>query len=549
MKSKWFSPKIFFVSILYLFFIAAILLIYPFVTNLGSQISPTLEILCESGCDRLSFVNLTLSVTGDFWESESLREVNIYYYDESGDLLHFEPAAEHTLIIDFGGHLSGQIIIPWFDCSVPETHGVAVGIFHDVNGEMIFSPRFPVDFCPPLYDPVTSQLLSDGEVIEDFFEFIIASEEISGLQLEWSPNDNPGNWQEVPALCLQYIGLTIIGFDAVAAIREGIFLSSELYNFRIKLTDSAGNFAYTAPMHDIQIKMQGNDPPVLLPIGNKEVGEGETLVFEVSGSDPDEDQLFYSATNLPEGADFSNRIFSWSPDFTQAGEYPDVLFELSDGNITVSEAITIYVDNVNHIPVIDPLEDQIIKEGHTLILTIQATDQDGDPLFYLARYLPDGACFDNQTFTWTPGVPHYTAYYQPEFVVSDGLSIVRKRIKIRVIGKELPPILRFSSGVNLSGHAASMARQYGTAFELLMSLDVQYLASISKYQSESNSWQTAYWFNHMPTGENFLLADDEVYLMNARQAFNLNLPKVSEDPNETILELAEGLNLMTMPSF
>jgi len=164
MKLKWFPSKKIFVSILYLFFIAAILLIYPFVTNLGSQISPTLEIFCESGCDRLSLVNLTLSVMGDFWENEPLSDVTIYYYDGAGDLLHFEPAAEHTLIIDFGGHLSGQITIPWFDCSVPETHGVAASIFQDIKGEMIFSPRFPVDFCPPMYDPVTSQLLSDGEV-------------------------------------------------------------------------------------------------------------------------------------------------------------------------------------------------------------------------------------------------------------------------------------------------------------------------------------------------------------------------------------------------
>lgn len=93
--------------------------------------------------------------------------------------------------------LSGQITIPWFDCSVP-AHGVAAGIFHDIKGEMIFSPRFPVDFCPPMYDPVTSQLLSDGEVIEDFFEFIIVSEELLGLQLEWSANDNPVTGRRSP---------------------------------------------------------------------------------------------------------------------------------------------------------------------------------------------------------------------------------------------------------------------------------------------------------------------------------------------------------------
>src|SRR3989338_1079545 len=47
-----------------------------------------------------------------------------------------------------------------------------------------------------------------------------------------------------------------------------------------------------------------NSLPVLDPIGNKAVNEMEPLEFTVMASDPDGDQLIYSASNLPEGATF-----------------------------------------------------------------------------------------------------------------------------------------------------------------------------------------------------------------------------------------------------
>lgn len=86
-----------------------------------------------------------------------------------------------------------------------------------------------------------------------------------------------------------------------------------------------------------------NSSPVLNPIGNKYVYADNTLRFSISGIDPDNDTLTYSASNLPSGATFNQvtRTFNWVP--TAAGTYSGITFTVTDGLDSDSEAITITV--------------------------------------------------------------------------------------------------------------------------------------------------------------------------------------------------------------
>jgi hypothetical protein len=92
-----------------------------------------------------------------------------------------------------------------------------------------------------------------------------------------------------------------------------------------------------------------NDAPVLAPIGNKTLNEGDVFSFQVTATDEDlGDTLTLTASNLPSGAVFVNNgdrtgTFSWTPTTEQAGSYPNVHFQVSDGTDTVSEDITITV--------------------------------------------------------------------------------------------------------------------------------------------------------------------------------------------------------------
>ena len=152
-----------------------------------------------------------------------------------------------------------------------------------------------------------------------------------------------------------------------------------------------------------------NQAPFLDPIGNKMVAEGQTLQFTVSAIDADGDTLFYSATNLPPGATFNpfTRVFTWTPDFMQEGNYPNVEFTVTDDGNPMeldTELITITVGNVNRAPVFDPLGSQEVLEEQLLTFNVNATDPDGDAFVLSAENLPSGSSFDSQagTFSWTP---------------------------------------------------------------------------------------------------------------------------------------------------
>ena len=66
-----------------------------------------------------------------------------------------------------------------------------------------------------------------------------------------------------------------------------------------------------------------NHPPVLSPIGAKTVNEEELLEFTIKAADPDLDELKFSTSQLPVGADFDSYTctFTWTPAYYQAGNY------------------------------------------------------------------------------------------------------------------------------------------------------------------------------------------------------------------------------------
>lgn len=95
-----------------------------------------------------------------------------------------------------------------------------------------------------------------------------------------------------------------------------------------------------------------NQPPVLAPIGNKTVDEGKTLSFNVSATDPENNQIIFNVFDLPSGATFVDHrdgtgTFTWTPNYYQADDYM-VTFTADDGHGGIdSETINIKVNNVD----------------------------------------------------------------------------------------------------------------------------------------------------------------------------------------------------------
>jgi hypothetical protein len=149
-----------------------------------------------------------------------------------------------------------------------------------------------------------------------------------------------------------------------------------------------------------------NRPPSLQVIENKEVDEDNALTFTIVASDEDsDDQLTFSAENLPSGAsiDAQSGTFSWTPGFDQAGEY-SITIRVSDGESQELTDFTIKVNNKNRAPVLEGSESGNVTVGENIELSFSADDPDGDNITFESPDLPEGANLDSNTglFTWQP---------------------------------------------------------------------------------------------------------------------------------------------------
>lgn len=231
-----------------------------------------------------------------------------------------------------------------------------------------------------------------------------------------------------------------------------------------RVTDNVSATAAKALSITINAAPVVNHPPVLPAIGNKSVTEGQLLAFTISATDPDGDNLTYSASNLPSGASFTpaNRTFGWTPTAGQAGTYLNVSFWVSDGALAASENITITVSPAvapsggggggggaaNSAPVLVPIGSKTVNEGQVLSFSMSATDANGDALTYSAANLPQGRTFDpaTMTFSWTPAYGQAGTYRDVHFQVSDGRLITWEKITIEVAKDPPPQIAEISVG-------------------------------------------------------------------------------------------------------
>lgn len=226
---------------------------------------------------------------------------------------------------------------------------------------------------------------------------------------------------------------------------------------RIKLNDNGGTLnggidgSATSSM--VVFVTPINDTPTVAGIGNKTVAENSLLSFTVVGRDADRDVLTYSASNLPAGATFdtNTHIFSWTPDFTQAGAYPLVHFEVTDPSMaTSSRDITITVTNVDRAPVLGAIGNKTVNEDVNLSFVVSGTDPDGDTVDLTATVLPTGATFSTSTgeFSWTPDFTQ-AGNYSVTFTATAGMLSDDETVSIDVGNVNRTPVLTTVSDITV----------------------------------------------------------------------------------------------------
>lgn len=211
--------------------------------------------------------------------------------------------------------------------------------------------------------------------------------------------------------------------------------------------DQAGNYQVKFICSDGQLQQEQsvnitvaniNRPPVLEAVDSKSVKENQSLTFSLNANDPDQEELTFSAANLPSGANLaSDGSFSWTPGFEQAGEYTvNVTAEDAEGSRS-EQSFSITVENTNRKPQISGGGSVTVQSGETATLNFSAEDPDGDSVELSASGLPGGANFDagSGTVTWQTGADQ-SGTYNFTVTASDGTDSVETSGTIIV---NLPP--------------------------------------------------------------------------------------------------------------
>ncbi|MDP8238733.1 MAG: choice-of-anchor D domain-containing protein, partial [Candidatus Hatepunaea meridiana] len=165
-----------------------------------------------------------------------------------------------------------------------------------------------------------------------------------------------------------------------------------------------------------------NHLPVLTAIGNLATDEMTELTFLLEAADQDGDNLSFETENLPEGATLEGDLFSWTPNYDQAGVYNGIIFRVRDDgdpSLSSEETIAITVNNVNRAPVLTAIGNLATDEMTELTFLLEAADQDGDNLSYEAENLPEGATLEGSLFSWTPDYDQAGVYNGIIFRVLD----------------------------------------------------------------------------------------------------------------------------------
>ncbi|HET9952311.1 MAG TPA: Ig-like domain-containing protein [Candidatus Eisenbacteria bacterium] len=211
-------------------------------------------------------------------------------------------------------------------------------------------------------------------------------------------------------------------------------------------------------------------PPVLTVPPAQTVSEQQLLAFGVSAFDPDGQTTTLQAFSKPVGATFVDNhdntgSFAWTPASDQSGSYT-VQFRADDtfGGID-NEYVSITVLNANAPPSMGAISDRLVDPGTMAILSLWATDDDGDPLSFGASGLPAWGEFtdygDNTaSIVLAPPMGTPPGTWTITVTVTDGKDPVSQSFQVTVTGTAVthaPVLDPFAEPTVAEGASASVA--------------------------------------------------------------------------------------------
>jgi len=249
----------------------------------------------------------------------------------------------------------------------------------------------------PIFDPIGDKQIDEGELLT--FTASATDPEYPNATLRYS--------LAVPAPA----GATIDPDTGVFRWTPGEAQGPGDYSITLRVVHEAqgtqGTKTFTVHVNEV------NTAPEIVPIPDQRIDEEQPLEFVVGVDDPDlpEDGLTFSLVEAPSGAVINQTTgrFSFTPDETQGGQSFVVTIRVADDDGAADEkSFNVTVDEVDHPPVITPIDRQFVSRGDDLRLTVEAIDPDvpANPIVYtLADGASEGAAIDRDSGLLTWHVP------------------------------------------------------------------------------------------------------------------------------------------------
>jgi len=247
------------------------------------------------------------------------------------------------------------------------------------------------------------------------------------------------------------------------------FIDAGLYDVTFYASDAVVPTVIDSEIVQITVTEAGNQVPIVTPINDTTITEGQTLALQFTASDPDLDPLGLAATDAPANATFVDNgdgtgDFTFTPDFTQANVY-DVTFTATDTALNATSIVVqITVTNVNQLPALTAIGPQTTGEDVPLSFRVEASDADGVVPLLSTSALPGTAVFVDSlngagSFDWTPGFADAGSYpvtfyaTDPDFLTAVDSEVVT--ITVTEAGNQAPVLTAIGAqtvdeGINLN---------------------------------------------------------------------------------------------------